>query len=380
MPLDGIRKIFQETYGQDPDVIGIAPGRVNLIGEHTDYNDGFVFPAAIDRGLQIAACVTKAETKTFSVQMGHGDPFKVGTVQPGFTEGWAKYPAGMGWALSQVADHELPNLKVVIDSNIPIGSGVSSSAALEMAFGVVWNYLGKLALDNRELARLGQVCENKFVGVNSGIMDQMASAMGREGMAMYLDTRTKVIEYFPVPKGLSVVLCDTKKERALTTSAYNERRTQCELAAQYLGVKMLRDADLGKLEAAKSHFPDVIYRRAKHVITENTRCGAFTAALTTGNLELIGILMRESHQSLRYDYEVSCDELDSMAESAWAAPGCIGARMMGGGFGGACIALVKTDKLEAFTEATLQIYKLASGRDGEAMACRIVDGARLLSA
>ena len=380
MHLDGIRKVFRETFGHDPEVIGIAPGRINLIGEHTDYNDGFVFPAAIDRGLLIAASASEPETKTYSVQLGAGQPFSAGKVLPGFTAGWAKYPAGLAWALSESADQQLPNLKAAVDSNIPIGSGVSSSAALEMAFGVVWNFVGKLACDNRELARLGQVCENRFVGVNSGIMDQMASAMGREGQAMFLDTRSLAIEYAPVPQELTVVLCDTKKERALTSSAYNERRSQCEMAAQYLGVKMLRDADMTMLDSMKAHIPEVVYRRAKHVITENARCIAFKDALAGCDFDLIGALMRESHQSLRYDYEVSCEELDSMAASAWAAPGCVGARMTGAGFGGACVALVQTDRLPEFVKSTLDIYRLASGIDGEAMACRIVDGARLLEA
>ena len=380
MTADGIRQVFREAYGHNPEVVGIAPGRINLIGEHTDYNDGFVFPAAIDRGLLIAASISEPSTQTFSVQIGNGEPFDVNSVKPGFSDSWSKYVAGMGWSIIDRAEDKLPNLKIAVDSSIPIGSGVSSSAALELACGVVWNFLAKLVLDNRELARLGQFCENRFVGVNSGIMDQMASAMGREGHAMFLDTRTLTIEYASVPDGLTVVLCDTKKERALTSSAYNERRSQCEMASQFLGVKKLRDADMKLLDATKKHLPEVVYRRARHVITENARCVAFKSALAQGDLNLVGTLMRESHQSLRYDYEVSCDELDSMAESAWAAPGCVGARMTGAGFGGACVALVKTEKLSQFIESTLHIYNLASGLAGEAMSCRIVDGARLLEA
>lgn len=380
MSSDGIARVFRDTFGHEPQVISTAPGRVNLIGEHTDYNDGFVFPAAIDRGLTIAASVTDLETHLYSVQMGVGQPFATGKVQPGFTAGWSKYVAGMSWAIADGSDHTPPNLKVALDSTIPISGGVSSSAALEMAIGVAWNYLGKFALDNRELARLGQVCENQFVGVQCGIMDQMASAMGREGHAMFFDTRSQAIEYVALPKGLSVVLCDTKKERTLATSAYNERRSQCEKAAKLLNVHKLRDVDTAKLNANRINMPDVIYRRAKHIITENTRCVAFREALLMGDHRLIGILMRESHMSLRYEFEVSCEELDTMAEAAWAAPGCVGARMMGGGFGGSCIALVLTDKVDEFVSATLSLYKLASGIDGEAMVCRIVDGARLLAA
>ncbi len=380
MPVGEIRDVFREIYGRDPEVVGIAPGRINLIGEHTDYNDGFVFPAAIDRGLAIAACVSDGPSKTYSVQLGNAEEFDVADVKPGFTETWSKYGAGMGWAISDLIESKLPNLNVVVDSEIPIGSGVSSSAALELAFGVVWNYVEKLTLDNRELARLGQICENRFVGVNSGIMDQMASAMGRNGHAMFLDTRTLQMEYVKVPSDLAVVLCDTKKERALTTSAYNERRTQCETAAQYLGVRKLRDADMKLLDSTKRHLPEVVYRRAKHVITENQRCVDFKEALRGRDYEAIGRLMKESHVSLRDDYEVSCAELDAMAEAAWAAPGCVGARMTGAGFGGACVALVQKDLLNPFITATLSVYELATGREGDAMSCIIVDGARLLEA
>ena len=380
MSADRIRSVFRETYGHDPEVVGIAPGRINLIGEHTDYNDGFVFPAAIDRGLMIAASPSDGLTETYSVQLGKAEPFDISNVVAGFTDSWSKYPAGMGWAVRQRSESDLPNLKVVVDSNIPIGSGVSSSAALELAFGVVWDFIAKLALDNLELARLGQICENKFVGVNSGIMDQMASAMGRDGYAMFLDTRSLEIDYAPVPEDLTIVLCDTKKERALTSSAYNERRSQCEMASQFLGVKKLRGATLKLLEETRKHIPEVVYRRAKHVITENDRCVAFKKALAESNMQEIGQLMKASHLSLQNDYEVSCEELDIMAAAARAAPGCIGARMTGAGFGGACVALVETSKLAEFIKSTLNIYNLASGLKGEAMACSVVDGARLIEA
>jgi galactokinase len=378
MPEAEIRQRFVEQFGAEPTVVGIAPGRINLIGEHTDYNDGFVFPAAIDRGLWIAARPTDGPTRLFSAQTGEGESFDVNDVQPGQLKEWAQYPAGMGWALRQHGASQLPNLEAVVDSTIPMGSGVSSSAAIEMAFGVVWNALANLGIDSPTLAKIGQVCENKFVGVNSGIMDQMASAMGRASRAMFLDTRTLEIEYAPVPDGVSVVLCDTKKPRELTDSAYNERRSQCEEACRILGVAKLRDADEAALEAARDRMPEVVYRRARHVITENDRCVRFKQALQDGDLETAGKLMRASHDSLRDDYEVSCPELDAMADAAAAAPGVIGARMTGAGFGGACVALVRTSDLQAFTEATLADYARRAGRTGEAMACGIVDGARVV--
>jgi len=376
MPFTQIRDLFRQQFGQEPTVVGIAPGRINLIGEHTDYNDGFVFPAAIDRGMKIAAAVSDGPSRVFSAQLGAGEEFDLATVQPGQLESWSKYPAGMGWAI-QTRGAKLPNVLAVVDSDIPIGSGVSSSAAMEMAFGVVWNSFASLGLPNQEIAKLGQICENKFVGVNSGIMDQMASAMGRDARAMFLDTRSLEIQYAPIPDGVSVVLLDTKKPRALTDSAYNERRSQCEEASRIMGVSKLRDADEAMLEAAKGKMSDVVYRRARHVITENDRCVRFRDALEAGDVTLAGRLMRGSHDSLRDDYEVSCKELDAMADAAAAAPGVIGARMTGAGFGGACVALVRTAELDGFIAETLSAYGQAIPLEGEAMACRIVEGARL---
>ncbi len=377
MSPEEIRQRFVEKFGHEPEVVAVAPGRINLIGEHTDYNDGFVFPVAIDRQAWIAASAAPGSSEVWSSEVGDAAPFDLGRVGPGDVKDWGKYPAGMGWAI-RASGQYAGNVQAVVSSNIPMGSGVSSSAAIEMAFGQVWNALGELHISNPDLAGLGKVCENRFVGVNSGIMDQMASAMGREGQAMFLDTRSLKIDYAPVPAGLSVVLCDTKKPRALTSSAYNERRSQCEEAAKMLGVAALRDATLADLEARKDALTDVVYRRARHVITENDRCVQFRDSLAAGDLVAIGELMKASHVSLRDDYEVSCPELDRMAEAAWVAPGCIGARMTGAGFGGACVALVKDDEVEAFVKATLSAYDAATGLGGEAMACSIVAGARVL--
>jgi len=357
--------------------VAVAPGRINLIGEHTDYNDGFVFPAAIDRQTYIAASKTDGPTDLISLQAGAASPFDTMAVEPGYATDWGKYPAGMAWVLRQLGT-AIPNLKGVVTSNVPMGSGVSSSAALEMAFGTLWNEFASLGQSPSDLAKLGKQCENRFVGVNSGIMDQMASAMGRASRAMFLDTRTLEIEYAPIPEGLLVVLCDTKKPRALTDSAYNERRSQCEEASRILGVPFLRDATLDDLLAAKDKMTDVVFRRARHVITENDRCVRFKSALEAADRAEIGALMEGSHVSLRDDYEVSCAELDAMAEAAWKAPGCVGARMTGAGFGGACVALVEEDRLDEFVQATLTFYQAQSGLNGEALACRIEAGARLL--
>jgi galactokinase len=377
MTADHIHSLFRSHFGGEPDVIATAPGRVNLIGEHTDYNEGFVFPAAIDRGLLVAAEAVDGPTDLFSAQMGAGQPFEANSVILAEVKGWAGYAAGMAWAM-RLPEIPLPNIRAVVDSSIPIGSGVSSSAAIEVAFGTVWNELAGLQMPPDELARRAQKCENEYVGVACGIMDQMASAMGREGHAMFLDTRTLKIDYAPIPDGLVVVLCDTGKPRALTESAYNERRGQCEQASRALDVPMLRDADLEGLERARGGMSETVYRRARHVVTENARCLGFRDALERGDLETLDRLMRESHVSLRDDYEVSSPELDAMAEAAWEAPGCVGARMTGAGFGGACVALVREEAVDAFGESLRAGYLDRTGLAGEAIACRVVDGSKVL--
>jgi galactokinase len=376
MSLSVVRELYLERYGSEPEIVAVAPGRINLIGEHTDYNDGFVFPVAIDRQTWVAVSRTRDHTNLYSAQAGQAQGFSANLVEPNNVNGWAKYPAGMAWAL-RTAGYEPCNVQGVVTSNIPMGSGVSSSAALEMAFGAMWRQYGQFSVDGPALALLGQQCENKFVGVNSGIMDQMASAMGKNGQAMYLDTRSLVIDYAPIPESVGIVLLDTKKPRALTSSAYNERRTQCEEAAKILGVPSLRDAHLAMLERARPDMPEVVYRRARHVVTENSRTTEFKLSLDDGDLENAGRLMKESHMSLKDDYEVSCRELDLMAEAAWSAPGCVGARMTGAGFGGACVALVESEKVDSFIAIVITEYDRISDLKGEALSCRAVQGARI---
>lgn len=323
-----------------------APGRVNLIGEHTDYSEGFVFPAAIDRYVKAAARRSEGPTRLISETQGEGAAFDVRSLNPGsLKDSWVKYPAGVAWALGAKT-----NLSGAVTSTLVAENGVSSSAALEMAFAVIWNEVDSLGYSQQELALLCQKAENEFVGMPCGVMDQMASAMGRLDQAMFLDTRSLEIEYAPIPSGVDLVICSTGKARQLAGSEYRERREAVESAARKLGVRSLRNANLKMVE--EGDLTEIERRRARHVVTENKRCRDFAAALRKGKLEELGRLMAESHESLRTDFEVSCPELDVMAEAARTAPGCLGARMTGAGFGGACVALVVRDQEIPFSKST----------------------------
>jgi len=374
-----VETLFDRYFGSTPEISAVAPGRLNLIGEHTDYNDGFVFPVAIDRQVWIAAKRTKGPSRIFSAELDECEPFDANQVSPGDARGWSAYAAGMAWALRDKTARPLPNIQAVVRSDVPIGGGIGSSAALELAFGVVWNRLAHFDLSAKELAVAGRACENRFVGVNSGIMDQMASALGRQGQAMFLDTKTLDVRYATVPSDLTIALCDTGKPRQLADSAYNDRRAECQVACAALGVHSLREATPTSVEDRKDSMDEPIYRRARHVVTENERCKSFYEALGHKDFARIGDLMRQSHESLRDDYEVSCPELDAMAESAWEAEGCVGARMTGAGFGGACVALVRASLIADFITQTAIQYKKKTGLGGNFMACRAEDGARTLS-
>lgn len=379
MSAQQVSELFSRYFGTKPTLLAFAPGRVNLIGEHTDYNGGFVMPCATEQGVYVAAREAMGETRLISNIAGPGKPYCSASVAPGEVSGWAKYPAGMAWVLRETLGESIINIEAAVFSDLPTGSGLSSSAAIELAFGLTYAKVSGFEVPNKELALLAQKCENQFVGVNCGIMDQMASAMGRDGQAVCLDTRSLDIEYAAIPDGLSIVILDTKKPRALTASAYNERRSQCETAAQQMGVEQLRDATMDQLIALKSKLDPITFKRAKHVITENTRCIEIRSVLQDRNRDAIFALMKGSHDSLRDDYEVSCPELDAMAEAAWLSPGVYGARMTGAGFGGACVALVESSQVDAFMASCLDLYQKRTGMAGESLPTLAGDGARLLA-
>jgi galactokinase len=286
-------------------------------------------------------------------------------------EDWTKYPAAMAWVL----EAKTP-IQGAVASTLPPESGVSSSAAIEMAFGVLWNDLEGLGLTPLQLALMGQEAENRYVGVPCGIMDQLASALGKARRAMFVDTRSLEVDYAPLPEGLAIVLCDTGKRRQLTGGEYKERRDQVEAAARKMGVVLLRDAVPEMLN--EPGLTDLERKRARHVITENLRCQAFAEALRNGALEEAGRLLAEAHASMREDFGASVAELDAMAESCSESKGCVGARLTGAGFGGACVALVQKGDLDEFlTEAEDRYRRRVSNCEPRLVACNAADGAAL---
>ncbi len=368
MPADAVRR-FENEFGCEPAWLAWAPGRVNLIGEHTDYNEGYVFPAAISLGTWVLACPAEHETRVVSMEEGHGASFQARTVAPGQVEGWSRYVAGVAWAMGGAME-----IHALTGTDLPIGAGLSSSAALETAFARLWDSLDGGMRDDLEIALACQKAEHGMVGVQCGVMDQMASIMGKAGCALFMDVRSLTVEYVPLPAGLSIAICDTGMPRTLAESVYNERRRECEEACSALGVRSLREVDskmtnLGSLE----QIPGL---RASHVVTENDRCREMATALRDLNRERIGELMRDSHLSLRNNYAVTTVELDEMARAAQESQGCWGARMTGAGMGGACVALVETEHVEQFSDDVLRKYRASTGqRSGSIRMVSVSNGA-----
>lgn len=364
---------FRRRFGVAPLAVAQAPGRVNLIGEHTDYHGGYVLPVAIDRNIAVAFSVAEGESHFRTMNRNDESTFEAKTCLPGEILGWPRYPAGVAWALrDRIAIKELSAFVV---GDVPTGAGLSSSAAIEVACASAWNSLAEAPLEPKELALLCQKAENDFVGVPCGVMDQMAAACGQAGHALFLDCRDLSTRLIPVLDGISIVVCDTGLKHRHSGGSYAERRQESEDAAKVLGVELLRDATLEQVDAHRDRLGDMRYRRARHVVTENSRVLDFVLALEQGHHDQIFELMQASHISLRDDYEVSCPELDAMAESAWSAPGCVGARMTGGGFGGACVALVEKECLREFQDWVDGDYRRATGRSANFLVCKAADGA-----
>jgi len=381
---DQLADAFCARAGRDPEGVWFAPGRVNLIGEHTDYSDGFVLPVAIDRGVLVAAAPRDdGRLRCWSLQETEAADLRLEAIGPGKVEGWAAYPAGVAWALGQSATGgsqrparagaEPPapfsGADLVVDGDVPAGAGLSSSAALECATALALaepsGALGKLG--PVELAALARRAEVEVVGMPCGVMDQMISMLGQAGHALFLDTRTMATEQLPLAleaAGLRLLVIDTRATHRLVEGAYAERRASVERAARVLGLPALRDATPALVEASAAALGDPGLRRARHVVTENARVLETVELLRKGALDRLGPVLSASHASMRDDFEISCPELDT-AVSAAVAVGALGARMTGGGFGGSALAVVPEALVDRVTTAVLAAFEVAGFRRPE---------------
>jgi galactokinase len=368
---------FVKHFGERPSLIVRAPGRVNLIGEHTDYNDGFVLPMAIDRAIWIAVRPrTDRFARIHSVDFEAEAVFSLDDLKK--EQGWAEYLKGIAHIL-QAEGYKLSGWDGVMMGDVPRGSGLSSSAAVEMATARVFASVSNLKWDAAYMARIGQRAENQWVGVNCGIMDQMASAASKEGHALFLDCRSLEIQHVPLPDHVAVVVMDTSTRRGLVDSAYNERRSQCEEAARFFGVKALRDVSLDEFEKRKSGLNEVVMRRARHIITDDQRVLDAMQAMRTNDLVRLGNILNAGHSSLRDDFEITNEALNQIVEAAQEQSSCYGARMTGGGFGGCAIALVDAGKVNAFVDSVERAYREKSGLEPQIYVCKASAGASVVS-
>lgn len=351
---------FVAEFGGPPSIVVRAPGRVNLIGEHTDYNDGFVLPMAIERAVWIALR-PRADGRLLLHSLEQTEPADFSLTDIVYSgAGWAEYVKGMA-AMLQSAGYRLSGWEGVLTSDVPVGAGLSSSAALEIAVAKAFAEVSGFTFDSVEMARLGQKTENEWVGAQTGIMDQMIAANAEAGHALLIDCRDLSFETTPLPADTAVLVFDSMTRHSHTESGYNERRASCELAAAYFGESHLRDVTPARLEADGAGLDPVAYRRARHVVTENERVLRTVEAMRAGDARTVGLLMNASHESMRDDFEITTDALDLLAELAQVEPACYGARMTGGGFGGCVIALVEANEAEAIAASVAPVYEAATG-------------------
>jgi galactokinase len=375
-----IERSFHSIYGTRPQVVVRAPGRVNLIGEHTDYNDGFVLPAAIDRSIDFAGCKRADRlVRVHSLDFNGSVEFSLDDIQKDSRHPWSNYIRGVSKYLEEDG-HRLPGADIAFGGNVPREAGLSSSAAVEVGTAAFWRILLHLEVDPVYLVKLSRKAENQFVGVPCGIMDQFISALGRKDHALFLDCRDLTFRHVPLRGNVKIVVCNSGVKRALAQSEYKVRLEQCrqavaQIASTGRAVKSLRDVTPADLEAARGVLSEVLFRRARHVVSENGRVLEAVRVLEAGDLERFGELMNASHDSLRDDYEVSSKELDTLVELAWKQPGVLGARMTGAGFGGCTVNLVREEAAEAFAEAVRRGYQDALGLKAEIYICKASKGA-----
>lgn len=375
------RAAYRAAFGTEPTLFARAPGRVNLIGEHTDYNDGFVLPCAIDRDTVVAAGPAgDGMLRAVAADFDHAiDRSPLSASFARAPHAWADYVRAVSCVLAEdgVA---LPGARLAIAGDVPLGSGLSSSAALEIAVGEALAALAGAAIDPTRLAQLAQQAENAHVGTQCGIMDQLIATRAREGHALLIDCRSLDCTPVALPEGVAVVIAHSGVRHAHAEGEYNHRRQQCEAAAAHYGVKALRDLDPATLEAKRQGLDDVPFRRARHVVTENARTRSAETALAAGNLEEMGDLMRASHASMRHDFEITVEAIDRLAGIMNAAIGTEGgARMTGGGFGGCVVGLVAQDRSDGVLAAIARDYRDAAGAEADVFLCRASAGGSLLN-
>jgi galactokinase len=383
-----VHDAFVKQFHAKPEVIVRAPGRVNLIGEHTDYNEGYVFPVAIDREMIIAA--SKNDTGkviAYSLDYNQTDSFNLGETGKSAEHPWADYMRGVLHTL-QKRKFVVAGFTAVLSGNVPQGAGLSSSAAYEVAVVTLCNEFNNLSINGKDASLIAQQAENEFIGVQCGIMDQFISALAEEDSALMIDCRS--LDYRAVPlklaaKGCAIVITNSGVRRGLVDSEYNARRSECTQGVQRLSeltgrkLNSLRDVELAEFDKHSDKLEDKVARRCRHVISENKRVTDAVSALENSDLEAFGKLMNASHVSLRDDFEVSCPEVDQLVELSQNHSGVLGARMTGGGFGGCTVAIMSNDAIESFRNQVIPAYEKLSGRKAEVYVCASTAGASLVS-
>ncbi len=376
---DTLAQQFVDCFGGTPDLITRAPGRVNLIGEHTDYNEGFVLPMAINYDVRAAARARVDRIiRLYSVDFHQFDTFSLDDIHHASrSRGWSNYVRGVADVL-QREGHNIHGLDAAISGEVPRGAGLSSSAALELATLIAFKQLDNLDIDPLRAALLCQRAENEFVGVRCGVMDQMIASLGRANNALLIDCRSLKYTAVPLPHKTSIVVVDSGVRRGLVESAYNDRRSQCEEGARQMGVPTLRDVTLDMFASWQNKLPAIVARRCLHVVTENQRVLDSAAALRSGDLAAFGALMNASHASMRDLFEVSTPEIDTLVEIQQDVPGCLGARLTGGGFGGCTVALVYSEAVSALQERIIGEYAARTGKATRIYICYATDGAGIV--
>ena len=377
--INDVKKTFVDTFKTEP-ILVFSPGRINIIGEHTDYNDGFVFPAAVDKG--IAAAIQKSETgfsTAYALDMDSKIEFALDKLKPSAEGSWENYVFGVV-AEIQNRNKVIGNFNIVFKGNIPGGAGMSSSAALENSVVFGLNALFNLGLTKHQMILISQKAEHNYVGVNCGIMDQYASMFGIKNNALLLDCRTIESKPYEIDfKDHQLMLINTNVKHSLSDSAYNDRRSACESIAELLGVKALRDATVIDLETVKDKVTPENFQKALYVIQENNRVIMASKAIEDNDLETLGSLIFQSHRGLQNQYKVSCDELDFLVDQAQASDFVLGARMMGGGFGGCTINLVEKRRSKAFAESVSEAYKKEFNKECSIYFVQLSEGTHLVT-